>query len=331
MKNIYFVYVLLDRSIPGEYIYGNYEFPFKPFYVGKGHKSRHTAHLEHALWKKETGRTDFSACQKKIIKILARSSKKPKAVRVHKNLPECEAFNLERQLITLIGRKRLGTGPLVNVFGGGQGNSGAHMTHAEFLKRVRRLNSKPIEFLTKFKGAQKRITCLCRDCEHIWKPVAHTLYGEHGCPKCSKNHVRDNKRYQRELDEKYQGRISVVGEYQHSSVAVLHKCIPCNKKFYRTPRHTMRTSTLECCPSCQKSEVLARQAVRISSKGRIFQSKFIKLYGKKALLLSEYLNARTPLTIRYACCGLERTTLPHNLLVNMKAVGHSCTTKSKLH
>lgn len=44
-KNRFYVYALLDPRKPGKYKYGEYEFDYEPFYVGKGSGDRCEHHL----------------------------------------------------------------------------------------------------------------------------------------------------------------------------------------------------------------------------------------------------------------------------------------------
>lgn len=44
--NIFYVYVYLDPRKPEYRVYGNYEFDYEPFYVGKGCNDRAYSHLK---------------------------------------------------------------------------------------------------------------------------------------------------------------------------------------------------------------------------------------------------------------------------------------------
>jgi hypothetical protein len=101
--NRFYVYVYLDPTKLGKYIYGDFRFLHEPFYVGKGQGTRaynficRNVHLKNKL--KRTG--------------------KPIVILIKKNLSETSALALEKSLTAFIGRKDLNRGPLYNLTDGG--------------------------------------------------------------------------------------------------------------------------------------------------------------------------------------------------------------------
>ncbi len=114
----YLVYVLLNPNKIGQYTYGDIEFEFEPFYVGKGLPVRPAQHLCECFLK------NSNKWKANIIRKIKRTGKEPIIFTIYNNLSNNESMNRECKLISLIGRKDKGLGPLVNLTDGGEGISG---------------------------------------------------------------------------------------------------------------------------------------------------------------------------------------------------------------
>lgn len=119
--DIFYTYALLDtRKKDGPYVYGEYSFEYEPFYIGKGKGGRFKHHLQNK--KKEF---DTNTLKRSIIcKIIEETKNDPECIKVVQNLSEHNAFEIEKELIKLIGRRDLNLGPLANLSDGGDGQSG---------------------------------------------------------------------------------------------------------------------------------------------------------------------------------------------------------------
>jgi group I intron endonuclease len=123
---MYYVYLLLDSSKPGDYQYGDFKFNFEPFYVGKGKGYRiknTTKDFRSNLFKSN-----------KIKKLLENNIEIIK-IKLFENLEESESLQKEIMLIKTIGRRNLNKGPLVNLTDGGEGMSGFVYTEETLKKR----------------------------------------------------------------------------------------------------------------------------------------------------------------------------------------------------
>lgn len=116
----YYTYIYLDPRKSGDYNYDEYYFDHEPLYVGKGKGKQIDRHISEAKRNKNIHNTHKSG---KIRHILSEGLE-PIRFKIKENLSEQEAFDLEMELIKLIGRVDLGTGPLTNLTDGGEGTSG---------------------------------------------------------------------------------------------------------------------------------------------------------------------------------------------------------------
>jgi len=121
MEDNFYIYIYLDPRKSGQYNYGSYEFEYEPFYVGKGQGNRiNVKKSDH--------------CENKINKI-KRLGFETIRIKLKENLEENYSFELEEELIKLIGKEILNEGPLTNIADGGEGVSGYKWTEEELKKR----------------------------------------------------------------------------------------------------------------------------------------------------------------------------------------------------
>lgn len=112
-KERFYVYFLCDPRKPGEYRFGQYSLSNEPYYCGKGLVSRI-----------RSGKNRF--VQSKTKSIIS-DGFEPIYSYVGE-FDEDTAFALEEYFVDIIGRKDLGTGPLLNLINGGDG-SGMGRSH----------------------------------------------------------------------------------------------------------------------------------------------------------------------------------------------------------
>lgn len=117
----FYVYAYLDPHKRGCFIYGNLLFRHEPFYIGKGCRER--------AWSNQSSRLTLNK-----IKSIKNLGQEPLVVIVKKNITEDQAFNIEKELISKIGRKDIKTGILTNQTDGGEGPSKRNVSFTTRLK-----------------------------------------------------------------------------------------------------------------------------------------------------------------------------------------------------
>lgn len=117
-KNKFYAYVYLDPRKPGHYCYNDVCFLYEPIYVGKGCSKRRHSHLASL---KTQGTTYFQNKLLNILKEFDKDDLKRYVLTIADGLSEAHAFDLEKKLITEIGRAGLKAGSLTNLTSGGDG------------------------------------------------------------------------------------------------------------------------------------------------------------------------------------------------------------------
>jgi hypothetical protein len=130
---MYYVYVFLNCLKPGKFKYGNYEFEYEPFYIGKGKGDRIKTSLNNYN-NKDSKKCKNHYKRNKINKIKSLGGD-IKILKIYSNIKENYALFIERYLIFRIGKSIEGKGPLVNICNGGEGVSG-YKHSKETLKKI---------------------------------------------------------------------------------------------------------------------------------------------------------------------------------------------------
>lgn len=116
---MFFVYIYLDPRFKGDFTYQDLLLSHKPIYVGKGTLNRHKDHWNVICNNKTLDNVEFSNKLRKLKKL----NLEPIILKLFEFNLESDAYNKEKELISIIGRKRFNKGPLLNVTEGGESNA----------------------------------------------------------------------------------------------------------------------------------------------------------------------------------------------------------------
>lgn len=213
MEAKYYVYVYLDPRKKGKFIYGDYRFEYEPFYVGKGKDYRHKRHLNESQLSDKSHKSN-------LIKKLISNGQYPNIIILKSEIFEVEAFELERSLISIIGRFDLGTGPLTNKTDGGEGISGYKWTDEQKLKNKGRKPSRlglktSEEHKQKISQANKGKTWY-NDDDRVRKfsELKKTQYSGENNPFFGKNHSEETLKKISKPIIMFDENMSVLNEYK---------------------------------------------------------------------------------------------------------------------
>ena len=180
----YYVYVILNPLKHGKFNYDKYCFDYEPFYVGKGKGRRKTNTLSEKK----------NCFKRQIINKIKSAGLMPIRIIVENNLNEYDAFELEKKIISLIGRRDLNIGTLTNFTDGGEGTSGIIQTDITKEKRKKSLVKYRSYFKTEeFKSTMSKIANEKKNdpeyikyCETLSKKYTgegNPMYGKHTSKK----------------------------------------------------------------------------------------------------------------------------------------------------
>jgi len=123
---IFYVYALLDPRKPGKFKYGEFEFTYEPFYIGKGKGDRTSSH-----------KVRSNALVKNKLAKIERELGRPHLVNyILTNVPEPRAYEVEELAVSTVGRKNQKKGPLLNLVNGGQGKQQLYGSRESLRRRA---------------------------------------------------------------------------------------------------------------------------------------------------------------------------------------------------
>ena len=131
-ENRFYVYAFLDPRKPGNYKYGEYEFNYEPFYIGKGSGDRVHSHFEPSVLAKKN-----NSYKDNKIRSIQKINKNIIICIFVNHLIENKSFEIEIEMIKKIGRRCDG-GPLTNIYEGGYGSSKSPETRRKISETKKR-------------------------------------------------------------------------------------------------------------------------------------------------------------------------------------------------
>lgn len=126
MDTRFYVYVYLDPRKRGSFKYGEFEFDYEPFYVGKGNGYRSIGHIweAHSIANNNIKQSDKPNLNWRKIRKILKIEKEfgtPIVKILQDNLNEDEAYSFEIKVVSCIGRADYKLGPLLNMTDAGEG------------------------------------------------------------------------------------------------------------------------------------------------------------------------------------------------------------------
>jgi len=121
--SMFYLYAYLDPRKNGSYTYGEYEFDYEPFYIGKAKVRKGTGQREYDhLTEARSGTKKGNQLKLNKIRKIEETGMSPIIIKMYEGEDdESKILDVETTMIECIGRKDLGKGPLTNLTDGGEG------------------------------------------------------------------------------------------------------------------------------------------------------------------------------------------------------------------
>lgn len=149
-----------------------------------------------------------------------------------------------------------------------------------------------------------KVECVCNICNYEWSVEADTLLKRKGCPKCLKRIKKTHEVFLQEVN-KVNPHIELLSEYINSKTKIKRKCKLCGDISEMLPNDILE-NVCKGCASIKARNNLAKSHVD-------FCNDFKEKYGDTYLILDDYINSSTKITIKHTECNNTFTYLPSNI------------------
>lgn len=189
------------------------------------------------------------------------------------------------------------------------------ITHEDYLKKVKEIHGDSIEVKGIYIKKKLSIEHKCSVCEYGWNARPIDILKGSGCKKCSAKRVGEGKKkthedYVKEVYEKTNGEIEVIGLYEKNNKKIKHRCKEYGHEWETKP--TVIITNGSGCPECGKERYKEKRTKTHDDYIREIK----EIHGNNIEVKEKYINSRT--NIKHECnvCNHEWETRPNNILIN---------------
>jgi len=283
-------------------------FSFLVKYVGKGTSLRCLDHFKQC--EKDNG------SKSRWLQKLKKKGKEPFYLVSNFTNNEDKAYDNEKELIKLIGRKKDG-GPLLNITRGGKGGHRSAITSKELIDKLKKkhnnIYSYPPSFSHFHKNMYSLIPIICPIHGRFEQKANNHLNGQ-GCPKCGGTQKKTLKEFAEEVELKFPKQFDYTNSiYVSRSEPIEILCKKCGWLNKTTPFIFLNGKG---CVACDNTG-----AKKMDTKLFIHKAKMVhgNLYNYDNV---DYINAKEKVDILCTLCDEEFSQSPNNHLA-----GNGCPNK----
>ena len=167
-------------------------------------------------------------------------------------------------------------------------------THERFVEEAAVRNPK-VEVIGRYEGAQRHIKVRCRECGHVWEPIANNILQGTGCSKChhrglSASCRKTHEQYVAEVAERNPN-VEVIGRYEGSQRRIRVRCRECGREWEPVANTILQGTG---CPGC------------VTRRPRKTHERFVEEVASKnpsIEVIGRYETAAKPIRVRCRTCG----------------------------
>ena len=135
----------------------------------------------------------------------------------------------------------------------------------EFEEEIKLLHPN-IVLLEEYKGSLTPISCKCKICGNVWKPLPSNLLAGRNCPKCAYSKRRkSNHDFLEEMKEKHTN-IEIIGDYVNNNTKILCRCKKCGFEWMISPKSLLKGSGCKRCNIEKRSKSKSIPVINLTTE-----------------------------------------------------------------
>ena len=184
-------------------------------------------------------------------------------------------------------------------------------THEDFVKDVYNLVGDEYTVVGKYTLSKNKVELRHNECGELWEVKANNFINGNRCKYCrEKSKIKTSNKYKKELHDKYNGNIEMVGKYQSHDTKIKHKCLKHKTVFTSSPSNALRKNKKFLCPSCVGENSNEYQKKSIEELIKNLKDK----HNDRIILAGEYVNTHTKTLFKCTECSKTFNSEPNQVI-----------------
>ena len=177
----------------------------------------------------------------------------------------------------------------------------------ESLQKKVSLISPNITIIGEYKDSLTKLEVKCEKCGHKWKVIPASLLRGLGCPVCanksrSEKHTKTRQDVLKDVQARFPN-VDIIGDYTNTHSATNFICYKCGNTWTSSVHSVLAGNG---CPKC-------KEIAQHIKKDKEFKEE-IKKRNPDIEFISEFLDYKTPITVKCLKCGTVWNSKPANLM-----------------
>lgn len=174
--------------------------------------------------------------------------------------------------------------------------------HSEFTEEVYNLTNNEYTVIGEYKNSKTKVLLKHNECGYEWEITPSAFLQGNRCPHCFGNIKKTTDEFKKEVFELVGREYTILGEYINTHTKIKARHNECQHEYYVTPASFLNNRR---CPKCFGS---------IKKTTKQFKQEIYDLVEDEYVLLGEYIDYNTKISIQHSVCGFIYKVSPSKFI-----------------